>query len=367
VCFATIDDGSVEMSGHERHHGLKDRMEIHMNTVVDHESGTPDSRRSKMPFRHFAALLSLLMLLAVQATAGQDSKPILVDYGSKPRWSPNEQSIAFMRNDSLFVKRLDSSQTAKFIHSGPVVSLEWIDDSTIVAQELHDTRNKDATFSVTRIWLLTLSGQTTEIASDSCSMSDSRCRSLQLRRLTDRTVGFHDASVREHRVTRISSGGALETGTLEDSQSLFVATKPAVWGKVWLYHGLGDSGRQVTLSENHYSFTRLAPSLDKFTCNASNGNLVVFDTLGNELGNLGEGWAPVWDSQSEYAIFLVEFDSEFDVDSEEVWVAKFDGTEKRRVPSRKYGTGYNVSFAHHSPFVIFANRPDGGIYIMKIR
>jgi hypothetical protein len=367
MCFATIDAGTEDMSGHERHYGLKERMEIHMNNVVGHESGAPNFRRSRMPFRHFIGLLTLLTFLSVHTTAGQDSKPILVDYGSKPRWSPNEQSIAFVRNDSLFVKRLDSSQTAKFIHSGPVLSLEWIDDSTIVAQELHDTHNKDTVFSVTRIWLLTLSGQSTEIASDSCNVSDSRCRSLQLRRLTDRTVGFHDASVREQRVTRIRSGGVLETGMLEDSQSLFVATKPAVWGKVWLYHGFGDSGRQVTPSENHYSFTRLAPSLDKFTCNASNGNLVVFDTLGNELGNLGDGWAPVWDSQSEYAIFLVEFDSEFDVDSEEVWVAKFDGTEKRRVPSRKYGTGYNVSFAPHSPFVVFANHPDGGIYILKIR
>jgi hypothetical protein len=338
-----------------------------MNNCAVLDVGASGSRLSRKSFRKAIVLLTALVLLAMQATVGQNFKPVLIDYGSKPRWSPNEQSIGFVRNDSLFVKRLNPSQAATFIHFGQVLNFEWIDDSTIAALERHDSRNKDGAFSVTRIWLLTLSGRTAEIAADSCNVSGSHCRSLQLRKSTDGTVGFYDASLRNPKTTAIRAGGALDTDTLRDLRSLSVGTKPSIWGKVWLYHGLGDFGRQATLSENHYSFPRLAPSMDKFTCNASNGTLVVFDTLGNELGNLGNGWAPTWDSGSEYTIFRVEFDSEFDVDSEEVWVARFDGTERRRLPSREYGTGYNASFAPHSPLVVFANYPDGGIYILRIK
>ena len=66
---------------------------------------------------------------------------------------------------------------------------------------------------------------------------------------------------------------------------------------------------------------KLAPTEDKFFCSSPRGDLVVFDTLGNELYNLGRGTMESWDQSGKNIIYAITEETEFDIVSAELHVA----------------------------------------------
>ena len=318
--------------------------------------------------RKFFLLIVFLCCLIAEAALGQVSEPILVGYGRDPKWSPGETSISLIRNDSLFVTRLDSAIETKFIHFGPIFKYEWLDDSTLATQERYDIPVKDGRIFVDKIVRVSIAGQASEVAKDSFHTSSGESRRLNLSKLPDGTVSYFDNAVSPTEPVSLTAKQVPETKLQSPQSHLLVGIEPALSssGPVWLFYGSRDKGRRVTLSENHYNLPRLAPSQDRLFCWAERGDLVVFDTTGKELCNLGRVDMASWDSRGQYITFCNTEYSEYDLKSGDVFVVKYDGTERRQITSTPDVIEYEPAFSPSSQFIMYRDYERETIYVISV-
>ena len=316
--------------------------------------------------RKFFLLIVFLCCLIAEAALGQVSEPILVGYGRDPKWSPGETSISLIRNDSLFVTRLDSTKDTRFIHFGPILKYEWIDDSTLAAQERYDIPVKNGRIFVEKIVKLSVAGQVFEVAKDSFHTSSGESRRLSLGMFPNGSVGYFDNEAPEGKVVNLTP--RLSRGSNSDSTRsvLFVDTSPPSWGKVWLYYGDRHNGREITRSANTFSLPRLAPSCDKFSCMNHRAEIIVFDTLGNILANLGRGDMQSWDSRGQYITFCNTKYSHYDLKSGDIFVVKYDGTERRQLTSTPDIIEYEPSFSPSSRYIMYTDYGNDALYVLRV-
>jgi hypothetical protein len=308
----------------------------------------------------------LCLILGDGMAIAQKSEPILVGYGRDAKWSPGETSISLIRNDTLYVTRLDSTHRTYAVHSGPILKYEWLNDSTLATQERYDIPVKDGRIFVEKIVSVSLNREAVEMAKDSFSASTGQSRRLNLAKFSDGVVGYFDNNVSGTMPVKLTSRQAVDTANTAQPRNLFVGSEPYPSGKVWLYYGSHDMKRQVTLSENHYLLPRLAPSQDKLFCKAERGDLVVFDTLGKELTNLGRASMPSWDGRGEYITFCNTEYSEYDLKSGDVFVVKYDGTERRKLTSTPDIIEYEPSFSPSSRYIMYTDYGNDALYILRV-
>jgi len=311
----------------------------------------------------------LCLFLGDGMATAQKSEPILVGYGRDPKWSPGETSISLIRNDSLFVTRLDSTKETKFVHFGPIFKYEWVDDSTLATQERHDIPVKNGRILVEKIMKVSLAGQVVEMVKDSFSTAAGQSRRLNLAKFSDGAVGYFDNNVSATKSVTLSPRRIADTTQQSPPAHLFVDIEPALSssGPVWLFYGGRDEGRRVTLSENHYILPRLAPSQDKLFCWAERGDLVVFDTSGNELSNLGRVDMASWDSRGQYITFCNTKYSEFDLKSGDIFVVRYDGTERRQLTATPDIIEYEPSFSPSTQYIMYRDYERETIYVIGVR
>jgi hypothetical protein len=311
-------------------------------------------------------LMLCLCLVGCMASA-QKSEPILVGYGRDPKWSPGETSISLIRNDTLYVTRLDSTHQTYAVHSGPIFKYEWLDDSTLITQERRYFDARDGKRKVEKILRVPLSGKVVEAANDSSSLLSRDSRQLSLMEFSDGTVGYSETVQGKEGIVKLSTKASTDTSTAEPGNSLFVDTEPASWGKVWLYSGSKDNGRQITQSANTYSLPQLAPTGDKFLCDNHRGEIIVFDTLDHELGNLGEGSMPSWDQTGQYVLFCRTEESEFDIEKSDLFISKYDGSETMQLTDTPDAIELGGAFSPSSRYIVYSDDRTGAIYVVKVR
>jgi hypothetical protein len=275
-----------------------------------------------------------LLITSCQSYSSDLPQPILVGVGAEAKWSPNETAIAFRRGDSLYVKSLSPDKPAKGIYYASVVSFEWLDDSTIATYEKEYYPVEGGTTRVQRIAKVPLNAPSIEIAKDSLNMNVPGARFTGFQRFSDGSIGYFDNMNIDNLPVRLSAPATNAANQADSSKlNLFLKTQPISWGKVWMCYGNNLNCRQVTHSENYYDRPRLSPTLDKLTCNSMRGDLVVFDTLGNELANLGRTDCASWSPTGDRIVFCVtkEAGDPGDIVASDIYITKWDGSDRRPI------------------------------------
>ncbi len=320
--------------------------------------------------RKFLLLIVFLCCLFAEAALGQVSEPILVGVGAEAKWSPNETAIAFRRGDSLYVKSLSPDKPAQGIYYAPIVSFEWLDDSTIATYEKEYYPVKGGRTRVQRIAKVPLHAPSIEIAKDSLNMNAPRPRFTGFQRFTDGSVGYFDNTNTDNRPVRLSAPTS-NVGRQADSakQSLFLRTIPEGWGKIFICYGNSVNCRLVTLSENHYLLPLLSPGRDKLTCHSARGDLVVFDTLGMELANLGRGEMESWSPDGQHIVLCVtkEAGDPGDIVASDIYITRWDGTEKKEITSTPNLVEIEPAFSPSGTKLLYREHPSGRLYVIGVR
>jgi hypothetical protein len=309
----------------------------------------------------------LFLCLGDGLASAQKSEPILVGYGRDPKWSPGETAISLVRNDTLFVTCLDSAHETRAIHRGPIFKYEWLDDSTLVTQERRFFDAKEGKRVVEKILRVSLSGKVVEAAIDSSLLSGKEGRRLGLMRFSDGTVGYSETVQGNEGIVNLPGKAPTGTSLSATCTSLFVKCQPSPRGKVWLYYGDKDHGRQITQSANNFVLPQLAPSGDKFLCVNHSAEVVVFDTLDHELGNLGIADMPSWDRTGQFILYFRCEYSEFDIEKSDIFLSKFDGTETMQLTATPDVIELGGAFSPSSQYVIYSNDRTNAIYVVKVK
>jgi Tol biopolymer transport system component len=146
-------------------------------------------------------------------------------------------------------------------------------------------------------------------------------------------------------------------------------TVPKVDGKVWLHHVGETAGRQVTLSENYYFHPVLSPTYDKFFCHSQRGDLVVFDTLGKVLGNLGLTDFESWNPNGDRIVFCVieEAGEPGDIVASDIYVAKWDGTERTQITSSADRVELYPSFSPSGTKLLYRDHRSEKLFVINLK
>lgn len=315
-----------------------------------------------------AAFLAMLILIISQELLPQRSQPILIGIGTEAKWSPNEKAIAFLRGDSLYVKSLSPDQPARGIYYAPIVAYEWLDDSTLATYEKGYYPVSGATTRVQRIAKVPLNAPALEIAKDSLNMDSPSPRFSGFRRFTDGSVGYFDNRNADNAPVRLSSSTSpLGKHTDSAQVTLLLRTIPEGWGKVCICYGNSGDCRLVTKSENHYLLPLLCPTYDRFVCHSMRGDLVMFDTLGNELANLGRGHFESWSPIGDLIAFCYTKESEFDIVKSDIYIANYDGTERKQITDTPDVVEIDPTFSPSGMKLLYRENPSDKLFVITVK
>ncbi len=308
----------------------------------------------------------LCLCLGDGMASAQKSEPILVGYGRDAKWSPGETSISLIRNDSLFVTRLDSTKETKFVHYGPIFKYEWVDDSTLAAQERYDIPVKNGRIFVEKIVKLSVAGQVFEVAKDSFHTASGESRRLNLIRLPDGTAAYFDNQASAKEPVRFAPDLVGSLSPRLSPTDIYVGTDPYPWGKVCLYYGSTDRRRLITKGASTWSLPRLAPTQDRFFCHNHRGEIIVFDTLDNIIANLGKAEMACWDPQGQNITFAVCKDGHYDIEKSDIFLVRYDGTERRQLTNTADRIEIEPSFSPSSRYIMYTDYDNNALYILRV-
>jgi hypothetical protein len=313
--------------------------------------------------------VSALLIASCQSYSSDLPQPILVGVGTEAKWSPNEAAIAFRRGDSLYVKSLSPDKPAQGIYYAPIVSFEWLNDSTLATYEKQYFPVKGGRTRVERMAKVSLNGLAVEIVKD--SMNEIRGPRVKgFKTFSNGSVGYFDSFGSDNKPIQLSQPTAA-AGKPSDttSLSLFVGTVPGPWGKVWLYYGSKLNGRQVTLSDNYYLHPQLAPLDDRITCFAARGDLVIFDTLGKELANVGPADFVSWSPDGQDIVFCVtkEAGDPGDIVASDIYIAKWDGSDRRLIGNTPDLVEIDPTFSPSGTKLLYREYPSDKLFVIRLK
>lgn len=307
------------------------------------------------------SILTVMMAVAFAAAA----EPVLIGKGVDAKWSPVREWLSFLRNDSLFVVASELDRTPRFVDVGPILHYEWLNDSCLLVQERFDVEKKGGRLITNKISTVCLDGAKSEVVADSGIVGKDDIRRLSVRRVAGGEVGYFDDDTGGE-VFHPKSSPRSDFGE-PGSRAYWVKTdgSNSPWGKVWLYYGIDGSKRLITTTENHYLLPRLAPTADKLFCSSARGDLVVFDTLGHELANLGRVDFPTWSSDGEWIAFCETSYTERDIAGSDVCLARFDGSQRRCLTNTADIIEVEPVFSPRCTKLIYRQEMSGNLMIIE--
>ena len=307
-------------------------------------------------------ILAVVIVAAVVSVAlAEIGEPVLVGRGRRPRWSPDGTWIVMAHRDTLVVVNATTFERRANLFVGANQRYYWSNDSTIASLDFRRYIDDTLMLRAVEILEVSIDGWETPIAFDSSDTKGGR--RVDLFRDSMGNVILRDDRFGERHYISLANPHGIDTTVAAD---LTLRTLQGEYGEVWLFHGCEPGGKRVTLSENHYRDPILSPSGDRFLCWAMRGDLVVFDTLGNELANLGRVERPVWSWDGNWIHYMEVTYSHYDVEGADSWISKFDGSERRRLtftPNRGESTG---DFSPCSRFLTYSDAKSGQVYIVGL-
>lgn len=305
-----------------------------------------------------------LSCILLSATALGITAPRLIAVGRDARWSPDEKYISYLRNDTLYASPLDETQKSTAVMAGPIIKHEWLSERELAVQTRQYYPHSTVDIRVERIFRCSLDGQPELIASDSVG-GDSQIATnrLRLTRFADGKVGYFTNASGAEKIETLSEKSA--NVPTAPSPNLYVRCDPQPRGPVWLHYG-DTSNRRVVLTESgQYILPQLAPTSDKFFCKNNNGELVVFDTNGVSLGNLGRASMPRWDNTGHWIVYCEATWGHFDLIASDLVIARFDGQERTRL-TQSPEIEEEPAFSPSGAYLMYRDGKSGQIFVVGI-
>jgi len=167
-----------------------------------------------------------------------------------------------------------------------------------------------------------------------------------------------------HSLVASRAGVPLRKGQV--SRNLYVDTDTRTWGKVVLHYGDDRNSRILTQSDEDYFLPRLAPTGDKFLCKDSRAHILVFDTLGSLIADLGKGVSTCWSADGEKIAFAEAKWGHYDLISSDIYVARYDGSERRQATNTSDANELHASFSPTSNYLLYEDDNSGAIHVVEL-
>lgn len=216
---------------------------------------------------------------------------------------------------------------------------------------------------VSRIMKVPLRGQPETVAFDSVYVTEQNDRSLRLKTFADGSVGYYDDAISFDEALMLCSATTSDT---TKGHKLFVRSVPGIWGKVWLYYDTFEQGKQVTRDDNTFSLPRLSPMNDRIMCKNHRGQLIVFDTLGFELANLGRTDMESWSPDGNHIVFCRSEYGHYDIKASDLWIANYDGSEIRQLTDTPDVIEAGGVFSPNGRYLAYTNERTSEVYVIEL-
>jgi len=261
-----------------------------------------------------------LMLLVVGLVVGsgnaQEYPVIDVGTGGRCQWSSNGHLLSYMLGWDLFLYDVDADSSIK-LGVMPGESYAWIGDSQFVFLKTEVSRD---TYPWTRNSRLSyvsigscLEGEPVDSAQDfsyvaigSPSLISDHTGTVALRVVDSLkpvlTSEFHRKSESRRPLFAYSNYPPIH----HRGKSIFADTD------IWLYDAFGNRMKQVTRGKE-YSWVILSPSGARIACRTIGGHLIVIDTSGSLIADLGQNTFHSWSWDSEFLYFVRIEQGEWDI------------------------------------------------------
>jgi hypothetical protein len=301
------------------------------------------------------ALIGLALLLALVYVGVQSQQPkkteettetavpvahfetVLIGKGSSPKWSSDGSKLAFLCAEGICVT--DSSGKGGITKIGPlkVKNYEWLNDSELVVCEWEYGRIKGRQTVTARIKKASLDGRIETIRETQPTFENPNPDTFtKFIVLKDGTVGYYELpqGIAGEPVFKVLRAGRLKPVEAEKQMFLELLKMQVIKGEkgVWLVSADRSIKKKVT--DKEYRFVQLAPDVSKFIGKNSRGEIIVFDSTGNEMANLGtglilsEGRTGNWSPDSKKIVYFDTKEDGHYVLASEIYLINVDGSGK---------------------------------------
>jgi dipeptidyl aminopeptidase/acylaminoacyl peptidase len=303
-------------------------------------------------FRTIGLIVSIVACVASAVVAGD---PMLVGKGSMPQWSPDNQYISFIRNDSLLVTDTSAVDKTKLLCTGSIKRYYWTEPGRAVAEIQYVRPDSGSIGNVSIILDCDIDGQTKVLSYDSTgSYPTGRSKNYRLERFSDGSIGYYFVVDSVQDIRLLSEANAQQM----PDPGFYVRSTPYPNGPK-LQYTLPIDGKQCL-------YPRLAPTRDKFCCENYNGELVVYDTSGAFISNLGQVEWSSWNSSGEWVIYEIMDWGHYDLIGSDIGIAKFDGSRQQRLTFSNEND-QRASFSRDGRKVLFREGKTGEIFVLLLK
>jgi len=110
----------------------------------------------------------------------------------------------------------------------------------------------------------------------------------------------------------------------------------------------------------------VSPDRSRIAFEVLGGNLFVMNSVGSGLTDLGPGHRPQWAPDSETLVFMMTIDDGYRYLAADIYVIKFDGTEKTRLTETDNKLEMNPSWCPDGKKIAYDVLGEGAIYVLPI-
>jgi len=305
---------------------------------------------------------------------------ILIGTGGAPKWSPDGAKIAFIAEDGwLTIADAEGKGEYKKVAPANFGSFYWMDSTAfLTTSKDYKEENGKKVARILRLKTLTIDGKENIIKEDTVPKLHAPNIEGPIF-LKDGTVGYYEGPFHrppEEKVFKVIKPGKLKS---QEATKELKATTPEGYvgrGPIFLVSIDGSINKEITKTNTAYRFPELSPDGTKIAAKSMRGDIVVLDTSGNELANIGRGIIPKqgpiggWSPDSKQLVYALTVsggeDGQFTVASE-LYIVNCDGTGKTQITDTPDEVELEPSWSPDGSKIACVSLNTGEIFVIKVK